>query len=55
MMTGKKISVANKLKARNPAIIDIHCMNHQLALAAKGSFESISEFCAKGQDSYSGV
>jgi hypothetical protein len=44
VMVGKKGGVAARLKQLNPGIIDTHCLNHRLALAAKQSFSGVTEF-----------
>ena len=43
-MIGRKNGVATKIKELKPEVINIHCHNHRLALAAKDSFESIPMF-----------
>jgi len=43
-MIGSKSGVATRLKELKPNIINIHCHNHRLALAAKNSFEDIPLF-----------
>ena len=41
VMVGKREGVASKLKRENPAMINIHCVSHKLALAGTDSNEDI--------------
>ena len=41
VMVGKREVMASKLKRENPAMINIHCVCHKLALACRDSNEDI--------------
>ncbi|XP_067682730.1 E3 SUMO-protein ligase KIAA1586-like [Haliotis asinina] len=43
VMTGKRNDVVAQLKRDNPALIDVHCVNHRLQLAVSSAFKSVTE------------
>ncbi|XP_046563809.1 E3 SUMO-protein ligase KIAA1586-like [Haliotis rubra] len=42
VITGKKNGVVTQLKKSNPALIDVHCVNHRLQLAISSAFKSVT-------------
>ncbi|XP_067670753.1 zinc finger protein 862-like [Haliotis asinina] len=43
VMTGKRNGVVAQLKRDNPALIDVHCVNHRLQLSVSSAFKSVTE------------
>ncbi|XP_046571837.1 zinc finger protein 862-like [Haliotis rubra] len=42
VMVGKRKGVVTQLKKDNPAMIDVHCINHRLQLAISSAFKSVT-------------